>query len=314
VCSNMDSRLSVIICTHNPEVDYLNQVLESLANQTLPSELWECFIIDNASNPAIVDLGGLSIPGFCRVICEPEVGLTAARICGIQASREDFLVFVDDDNVLEDCYLERVQDLRLEFPNVAVWSGQIEPIFSSTPDDFTKNYWSFLALRMVDAERHSNKHKDAPLPHGAGMSFSREVAVHYFHGVSNNPIRKLLGRRGSSLLASEDTDIGLTACDMGLGVGLSPRLRLKHLIPNRRLELVYLNRLVEAISYSNHLLYLARGLEKTSRLQVIQARCLYFVKSLRFIESSPHYRYIRRGRLRAKEDFISYLTTGIIRL
>lgn len=36
------SRLSVIICTHNPKAEYLQRVLDGLAAQTLPMSQWDC--------------------------------------------------------------------------------------------------------------------------------------------------------------------------------------------------------------------------------------------------------------------------------
>ena len=42
--------LSVIIPTHNPKWNYLRQVLEALAAQTLDHSQWELVIVDNASS------------------------------------------------------------------------------------------------------------------------------------------------------------------------------------------------------------------------------------------------------------------------
>ena len=41
--------LSVLICTHNPRRDYLDQVLAALRAQTLPVAEWELIVVDNAS-------------------------------------------------------------------------------------------------------------------------------------------------------------------------------------------------------------------------------------------------------------------------
>jgi hypothetical protein len=36
--------VSVIICTHNPRMDYLARALAALKEQTLPKELWELLL------------------------------------------------------------------------------------------------------------------------------------------------------------------------------------------------------------------------------------------------------------------------------
>ncbi len=296
--------LSVILCTNNPRIDYLNKVFDSLSRQTLDKEFWECIIVDNASQPAITELSSLQIPTFCKVISECSIGLTMARIRGIREAKGNLLVFVDDDNLLGNDYLEQIDKLNKKFPNVAVWSGSIEPAFEEVPNYLTEAYWSFLAIRKVEQEFFSNNYKEAPLPHGAGMSIRRDVAQEYFLTVSKNPLRLSLGRKGDSLLASEDTDIGLTACDMGFGVGVSPKLKLVHLIPSKRLELSYLNRLVQSVAYSNHLLYLARGLEKTSYAQIFLYKLFCVIKNLTKTLNTQHYQYMRIGKLKAKIDFV----------
>jgi glycosyltransferase involved in cell wall biosynthesis len=43
-------RVSVVIPTHNPRMDYLVRVIEGLRGQTLPREKWELLVVDNASN------------------------------------------------------------------------------------------------------------------------------------------------------------------------------------------------------------------------------------------------------------------------
>ena len=45
--------LSVIICTHNPRLDYLGRVLDALREQTLGKEQWELVVVDNASTSSL---------------------------------------------------------------------------------------------------------------------------------------------------------------------------------------------------------------------------------------------------------------------
>ena len=45
----MSVRVSVVICTYNPRMDYLERVLEGLSKQSLPVRQWELVVIDNAS-------------------------------------------------------------------------------------------------------------------------------------------------------------------------------------------------------------------------------------------------------------------------
>jgi len=42
-------KVSVIVCTHNPRLEYLSRTLEALREQMLPKGEWELLVIDNAS-------------------------------------------------------------------------------------------------------------------------------------------------------------------------------------------------------------------------------------------------------------------------
>ncbi|MEP6740882.1 MAG: glycosyltransferase family A protein [bacterium] len=93
--------ISVITCSHNPREDYLAQVIEALKNQTLDKQRWEYLLIDNASDKALEKRVDLSWQPNSRHIREENLGLTHARLRGIRESRNEILVFVDDDNVLD---------------------------------------------------------------------------------------------------------------------------------------------------------------------------------------------------------------------
>ena len=103
--------LSVIICTHNPREDYLRRTLEALKGQTLSKTEWELVVIDNASDDLLEDVLDLSWHPAARIVREECLGLTPARIRGLQESVGETLVFVDDDNVLADSYLRTAQKI-----------------------------------------------------------------------------------------------------------------------------------------------------------------------------------------------------------
>ena len=88
----------------------------------------------------------------------------------------------------------------------------------------------------------------------------RRVADAFLRVVSEDPRRQLLGRRGKNGLTNgEDTDLALTACDIGLGTGQFARLRMAHLIPADRLNEDYLIRLAEGTCFSVMILNALRG-------------------------------------------------------
>jgi len=253
--------LSVIICTHNPRRDYLERTLASLKAQTLPHDAWEFLLIDNASQTPLSEAWDLSWHTGSRHVREDSLGLTPARLRGIQESKGNLLLFVDDDNLLEPDFCQVLLRLAKEHPRIGCFgAGVIEPEFETLPQAELKPYLSSLALRTVSKPVWSNNPQDGIIPWGAGMGVIRQVAEAYLHDSQQCELRQNLDRRGSSLVSGGDEEFSWTACDAGYGKGLFPELKLIHLIAARRVERAYLLKLAEGQTFSQTLLAHIHGL------------------------------------------------------
>lgn len=247
--------ISVVLCTHNPRVDYIDRCLGALHNQTLSRQHWEVLLVDNRSEKPIAGQIDLSWHDRTKIIREDNPGLTAARLCAIRESLGDLLVFVDDDNVLDPDFLAVAQRTMEEKPFLGSWSGQCRPEFEMSPPDWTRRYWGNLVIREFDRDVWSNLPRlPESMPCGAGLCVRREVALRYLdlHESGKRPLG--FDRNGKSLLSGGDNDLAACACDIGLGVGLIASLRLTHLISSERLTEEYLARLCEGIFCSAVLL------------------------------------------------------------
>jgi len=253
-------QLSVITCSHNPRLDYLDLVTQALAEQTLDKNCWEYLLIDNGSTEPLSQRADLSWHPHGRHVREEKLGLTNARLRGIQESSGELLVFVDDDNVLDADYLEQVKHIYADWPRIGAFGGQVRPRFEETPPAWTKPYWSKLAVKAFDKDRWSNiPGCSDTTPQGTGLCVHRKVANEYVGYHTTGKRKLMLGRTGESLLSGEDIDLAATACDLGLGNGLFPALKLEHLIPPERLEEDYLARLLEAEAFTIEVLFSLRS-------------------------------------------------------
>jgi glycosyltransferase involved in cell wall biosynthesis len=240
--------LSVIVCTHNPRHDYLQQCVNGLRNQTLPWCQWEMLFVDNRSNRRLADQLDLSWHPAADIFREETLGLTAARLRGIRESKGNLLVFVDDDNVLDPDFLEVALRTMEERPFLGSWSGQCRPAFEKTPPEWTRRYWGNLVIREFDRDMWSNLPRlPESMPCGAGLCVRRNVAQHYLELHESGKRSFQFDRNGKSLLSGGDNDLAACACDIGLGVGLIAALKLTHLISPERLTEDYLVRLCEGI-------------------------------------------------------------------
>lgn len=304
----MPIEISVITCSHNPRPDYLAQVLDALKHQTLDRARWEYLLIDNASSEPLEDRIDLSWHPNARHIKEEKLGLTAARLRGIQESTAELILFVDDDNVLDPDFLEQSIKIAGEWPKLGTWAGQTRPGFETTPPDWTRAYWSRLVIREFDSDRWSNQRTAAEaMPCGAGMCVRRSVANYYVQLHTSGKRKVMMDRTGDSLLSGGDSDLAMCACDLGLGMGLFTSLGLTHLIPGQRLSEEYLVKLVESLAYSAIVLdsfrstngapnerTLSSSLADVARLLIRNRRERRFFRAVRSGEAKAR-KFIRNG-------------------
>jgi glycosyltransferase involved in cell wall biosynthesis len=247
---------SVIICAHNSRPEYLGRVLESLRAQTLSQEQWELLLIDNASKEPLANKWDLRWHPHGRHIREEDLGLTPARLRGIKEAGGEWLVFVDDDNVLAADFLERVAAIAVQYPYLGTFgAGVIEPEFETTPSEEVAPFLHRLALRSVPTALWSNNHHDGVCPFGAGLAVHRRVVTFYYKLVQELKDKMILDRKGQQLSSNGDDLFSWSATKLGLGFGVFPELKLTHLIPAGRVSREYLLRLLREGGFSEALLY-----------------------------------------------------------
>jgi glycosyltransferase involved in cell wall biosynthesis len=251
--------ITVVICTHNPRLDYLDRVMTALQSQTLSADRWELVVIDNASSPSLFDRLDLSWHSQGRCIREPKLGLTPARLKGIEAAKGDVIVFVDDDNVLSADYLAQTASIARMYPRIGAWGGRIVGEFERTPPVWSERYLPLLAIRDLREDKLSDiRPSPDKTPCGAGLCVRRSVAERYAKLVVQDARRMSLDRKGKLLSSGGDTDLALVAGDLGMSTGQFVALELTHLIPAVRLEEAYLLRLIECMAYSHMVLHSLR--------------------------------------------------------
>ncbi len=247
--------ISLILCTHNPKLDYIQRCIDAIQAQTLDYQSWELLIIDNHSTPAIHTQIDVSWHPNARIITEPRLGLTQARLCGFEHAKGTLFILVDDDNILQADYLKQALELSQKHPKIGVFGGSISGIFEHEPPEWLKDNLIYLAVREIK-EKSSAKQ---PTPHfntpaGAGMCIRSAVALHYQNILKIDNTRKQLDRQGSSLVSSGDTDLAYCAWDLKMEMANFPELKLQHIIPANRMTIDYMSRLHEGMAFSDSVL------------------------------------------------------------
>ena len=249
-------QLSIIICTHNPRKDLLDRTLKALQVQTLASTEWELLLIDNNSKRAVSETIDLSWHPNSRIIVEEKLGLTPARIRGINEAKVDILLFVDDDNILDNDYLNIAVTHIKQNPLIGtLGAGKIIPEFEAEPSPEKKPYEIMLAIRNENRAYYSNEIKfSKAIPYGAGLCILKSIADNYVISCEKRSLAASLDRSGDALLSGGDVDLALHACEAGYIAGVIPQLRLTHIIPKSRLETGYLINIAAGHAFSHYML------------------------------------------------------------
>ena len=108
--------LSAVVCTYN-RAELLARVLDSLCRQSLPREQFEIVIINDGSTDDTQDIvrsfeGKLPL----RYLFQRNAGLAAAKNHGLFASRGDFVLFLDDDDMATETLFEEHVKTHRKYP------------------------------------------------------------------------------------------------------------------------------------------------------------------------------------------------------
>ena len=126
--------ITVAICTFNRAAS-LKRTLDSLAAMRVPNGLdWELVVVNNGCADATDDvLGSFADRLPVRREFEPRRGLSHARNRAVDASNGDYIIWTDDDVVVDQGWLAAYAAAFQGWPDAAVFGGPIIPRFDPPP-------------------------------------------------------------------------------------------------------------------------------------------------------------------------------------
>lgn len=239
--------ISIIICTYNGK-NKLEETLLAIMNLKA-SCTWELIIVDNASN----DQSGLFSASLLkdssidwRVLKEIKPGLLNARLCGLRASKYDFLLYCDDDNILDENYLKIGYNIIKNNLKLGALGGSGIPVFETTrPYWFDQYSHSFAVGPQANLDGKMIEYPSEL--YGAGIFFRKKPLLYFL----DKGFKSVLsGRKGNSLISGEDVEWCYLVQLAGYDIWYDHSLKFKHLMPNQRMNWEYYLRLKQGISSS----------------------------------------------------------------
>ena len=232
----------MLVCTYN-RAGALGETLDSLARMAVPPGVsWEVLVVDNNSSDdttSVVRARQGAFPVPLHYLHEPRQGKSYALNTGLAAGRSTFVVFTDDDVVVEPGWLQAaiapmVADVAIDYTG-----GPVYPIWEAPCprwlDRHRGDLWGTIAildygrLPFVFEERQR-------VPLGANMAVRRALID------SVGGFDPAFGRTGTSLLGQEQAEFFCRTRAHGARGAYAPDMELHHHVPASRLTRKYFRR------------------------------------------------------------------------
>lgn len=224
-------KASVIVSTYTSlNLHFVLSCVESLRKQSVkPYEM--ILVLD--PKPDLVEFYKSHGPSDIKVIVSNRCGLSNARNAGVASATGEILVFIDDDAIAEDTWLERLLD-GYSSPDVVSVGGLIVPAWDNgCPLWFPEELNWIIGCSYKGLPETKSYVRNAI---GCNMSFRRIV----FEKVGN--FRSDIGRFGKRLLAGEEAELSLRILEAmpDAKIVYDPTAIVHHRVPKSRGKFSYL--------------------------------------------------------------------------
>lgn len=195
-------RVSVAICTRN-RADSLERTLFSVvkAAKTV-TEPWEIMVVDNGSTDhtaAVIASFEGKLP--IRRVVQETPGLSNARNAGVAAARGEFIIWTDDDVLVDEAWLKSYLAAFDQNPDVDIFGGRAVPKYEAPQQAWfirmEQHMEGLLAIRDQVSWTEINS---ACLPYGLNYAARTELQRRF-------PYNPALGVAPGRRVGGEETDM-----------------------------------------------------------------------------------------------------------
>ena len=211
-------KLSIIIATH-ARPDSLARLIASLKPQ-LGAAQSELIVAENGT-PAPRPLADVDV--VTAHIHDPRPGKCRVQNLAIKRAAGDVLIFLDDDLVVADDYLDQVTRFFTYHPEFAAMKGRILP--REDPRKVAGANWVYLDLPLVD---HGNEVIEVRGVMGANMAFRTDAMGKV------GPFDERLGPGAAG--HEEETEMSARLRRAGYHIGYSPNAVVYHEVDPARAD------------------------------------------------------------------------------
>ena len=260
--------VTVTICTRNRAQSLARTLNFVIAAAKLVSEPWELLVVDNGSTDNTQEI----IAGFAndlpiRSVIQQVPGLSNARNAGVAAARGRYMMWTDDDVMLDPDWLQAYIEAFRQYPEMGIFGGRGLPRYEEPKAQWfaanEKHLEFLLGIRnspdwtAITAER---------LPYGINYAVRTDIQRKYLYDVN-------LGIAPGRRLGGEETGMISAALADGVEGRWVWGSTVYHLIPPERQTLECIRHYYRSLGYAHPKVDLATApLVRTKSFAQVSAR------------------------------------------
>lgn len=231
--------ISIIICTHNRS-GYLRRVLDSILDNAGDTGIpFELLVVDNNSKDTtrqVVENAAARYREVIRYVFEARQGLSHARNCGIRNAAGDWIVFTDDDVIVDAGWLSNIHTRIASDTDLQAYGGRIVPLWNcNSPSWFVKegpyemNGGHIVRLDLGESTAFFTPSGKSPV--GANMGFRKTLFDSFGH------FRKDLGKKGKRQIMGDDSEFCRRLWHHGIDIAYIHDAVVYHGVDKKRLTI-----------------------------------------------------------------------------
>lgn len=230
-----DPFISIVVCTFH-RIDHLKKCIKGVLTNNY--DKYEIIIVDQGKNDTTRDMINNEFLNESKIkyIHSSIVGLSHARNIGLRNAKGEIIVFIDDDAVPDPGWLEAYVKVFTENePNPVMVGGKIEPAWEIAKPKWYPEERQFI-LGIYDIGDNIKPFPETDLPVGANFAILRSV-LENFGGFDDRV--GFNEERENSMIAGEDSLIGLRVRKAGYPIYYQPDAKVAHYISAEKLSRKY---------------------------------------------------------------------------
>jgi glycosyltransferase involved in cell wall biosynthesis len=233
--------ITVAICTYN-RAESLRRTLDSLAAMRVPDGLdWEVVVVNNNCpdhTDAVIESFADRLP--IRPEFEPQGGVSHAKNRAIDVARGDYIIWTDDDVIVDTGWLAAYVEAVRRWPEAALFAGLVTPEYETPPARWIIDSEPFLGDKCFARRNYGMK----PLPLSVGDGRLPVGCNFAVRAMEQRAVRYdvELGYKPGGFLAGEEDDVARRLLNAGASGRWVPEAMIVHCIGQERQTIRYLTK------------------------------------------------------------------------